>query len=52
LAFYTVRDGDSWQSIAARNGNLVRGTTLAIMNNYEVNIQPGTGERIKIVTEG
>ena len=35
LGFYTVRQGDSWQSIAARAGqNLVSATTLAIMNDH------------------
>jgi predicted Zn-dependent protease len=52
LAFYTARDGDSWQSIAARHGNLVRANELAIMNHYEVNVQPTPGDRIKIVVAG
>jgi predicted Zn-dependent protease len=52
LDFYTVRNGDSWQSIAARGGHLVRATELAIMNHHPVNEQPQPGERIKIVIEG
>jgi predicted Zn-dependent protease len=52
LAFYTVRAGDSWQAIAARHGGLVRATDLAIMNGFEVNVQPEPGARIKIVVEG
>jgi predicted Zn-dependent protease len=53
LDFYTVRPGDSWQSIAARAGkNLVGATTLAIMNDHEVSEPPQPGDRIKIVVAG
>ena len=52
LDFYTVRAGDTWQSIASRGKGLVRASELAIMNNREVNEQPAAGERIKIVVEG
>ena len=52
LDFYTVRNGDTWQSIAARGGHLVRATELAVMNHHAVNEQPQPGERIKIVVEG
>ena len=52
LDFYTVRAGDTWQSIAARGGNLVRATELAVMNHRAVNEQPEPGQRIKIVVEG
>ena len=52
LDFYVVRSGDSWQSIAARGGNLVRANDLAIMNNHAVADQPKPGARIKIVVEG
>jgi predicted Zn-dependent protease len=52
LDFYTVRPGDTWQSIASRGGDLVRAAQLAIMNNHAVNEQPAPGERIKIVVEG
>jgi predicted Zn-dependent protease len=52
LDFYVVRAGDSWQSIAARGGNLVRATDLAIMNSHAVADQPEPGQRIKIVVEG
>ncbi len=51
--FYVVKPGDSWQSIAVRQGkNIVNAATLAIMNAREVNVQPAAGERIKIVVEG
>lgn len=49
---YTVRGGETWQSIAERNGGLVKPSTLAIMNNYEPNQQPRAGDRIRIVVEG
>jgi predicted Zn-dependent protease len=50
---YVVRQGDSWQSIAARQGKgYVNAATLAIMNDREVSVQPQAGDRIKIVVEG
>ena len=53
LDFYVVRRGDSWQSIAARQGKgYVNAATLAIMNDREVNVQPQEGDRIKIVVAG
>jgi len=53
IDFYVVKAGDSWQSIAARQGrNFVNAATLAIMNDREVNVQPQPGDRIKIVVEG
>ena len=51
--FYVVRQGDSWQSIAARQSKgFVNAATLAIMNDHEVSVQPQPGNRIKIVVEG
>jgi predicted Zn-dependent protease len=53
IDFYVVRQGDSWQSIAARQGKgIVNAATLAIMNDREVNVQPQPGDRVKIVVEG
>lgn len=53
LDFYVVRQGDSWQSIAARQGKgYVNAATLAIMNDREVSVQPRQGDRVKIVVEG
>ena len=47
---YTVRGGDTWQSIAERTGDTtVTASTLAIMNNYDPNQPPRTGDRIKVV---
>jgi predicted Zn-dependent protease len=48
---YTVRQGDTWQSIAERTGT-IKPSTLAIMNNYEPNQQPRPGDRVKVVVEG
>jgi predicted Zn-dependent protease len=53
LDFYVVRQGDSWQSIAARQGKgYVNAATLAIMNDHDVSAQPKPGDRVKIVVEG
>jgi predicted Zn-dependent protease len=53
IDFYTARAGDTWQSIAERQGkSVVKATTLAIMNGYGANQQPRPGERIKIVVAG
>jgi predicted Zn-dependent protease len=50
---YTVRPGDTWQSIAQRaGGDNVRPPTLAIMNGFPPEEQPRPGDRIKIVVEG
>jgi predicted Zn-dependent protease len=53
VEFYVARQGDSWQSIAARQGkNFVNAATLAIMNDREVSEQPQPGDRVKIVVAG
>lgn len=52
LDFYTVRPGDTWQSIAARTGGLIGAAPLAIMNGHAVNEHPSPGTRIKVVVEG
>ena len=49
---YTVRAGDTWQSIAARSGGAVDAQTLAVMNNLQAGAQPQPGSRIKIVVGG
>ena len=50
---YTARDGDTWQSIAMREGQeIVKATTLAIMNGHAFGDQPRPGERLKIVVAG
>lgn len=53
IDLYTAREGDTWQSIAERQGaGIVKPTTLAIMNGHAVNDQPRPGERLKIVVTG
>lgn len=53
IELHVVKPGDSWQSIAARQGkNFVNAATLAIMNDREVHVQPAPGERVKIVVAG
>jgi predicted Zn-dependent protease len=50
---YTVRSGDTWQSIAQRTGEgTLKPATLAIMNDYEPSQQPRAGDRIKVVVLG
>jgi len=49
---YTVRSGDSWQSLSERTGGTIKPSTLAIMNNYDPTQPPRPGDRIKIVVEG
>ena len=41
VLLYTARAGDSWQSIAEREGKgVVKATTLAIMNGHAIDDQP------------
>jgi predicted Zn-dependent protease len=49
---YTVRSGDSWQEIASRFDNLLKPSTLAIMNGFEPNQTPPAGTRVKVVVGG
>jgi predicted Zn-dependent protease len=52
IDLYTVRTGDTWESIARRSGeSAIKPSTLAIMNNHDPGQQPRAGERIKIVVE-
>ena len=53
LRFYTVRQGDTWQSIAQGVGpEIVPPETLAVMNGFPVNEQPRPGDRVKVVQAG
>jgi predicted Zn-dependent protease len=50
---YTVRQGDTWDSIAARAGEgTIKPSTLAIMNHHDPAEPPPVGTRIKIVVSG
>jgi predicted Zn-dependent protease len=53
IDLYTAREGDTWQSIAERQGRgVVKPDTLAIMNGHRVAEPPKAGERLKIVVGG
>ncbi|HTV03680.1 MAG TPA: M48 family metalloprotease [Luteitalea sp.] len=53
LEIYTVRQGDSWESIAAGPGRkAVPANTLAIINGFSPQERPQPGDRIKVVREG
>ena len=52
IDLYIAREGDTWQSIAQRQGGVIKPSTLAIMNGHAVNEQPRPGERLKIVVAG
>jgi predicted Zn-dependent protease len=50
IDLYTVRAGETWQSIAqGPSGGNIQASTLAIINNFPPNEQPRPGDRIKIV---
>jgi len=50
---YTVRQGDTWESIASRAGDgTIKPSTLAIMNHRNPSEAPPPGARIKIVVAG
>ncbi|HVB37193.1 MAG TPA: LysM peptidoglycan-binding domain-containing protein, partial [Vicinamibacterales bacterium] len=53
VSLYTVRPGDTWESLAAGpGGGIVTAATLAIMNDHPATDEPRAGERIKIVVIG
>ena len=53
IAIYVVDEGDTWESLASRVGkNTVTASTLAIMNGYALDEEPGLGDRVKIVVSG
>jgi predicted Zn-dependent protease len=53
IDLYTVREGDTWESIAQRQSEgLVKPTTLAIMNGRVITDRLRPGERLKIVVAG
>ena len=52
VGLYTTVAGDSWQSIASKQSQIVRASTLAIINGHAVTDQPAAGEHIKIVVGG
>jgi predicted Zn-dependent protease len=53
IDFYTVRAGDTWESIARRAAEGgVKASSLAIMNGSDPGSRPRAGERIRIVVPG
>ncbi len=53
IAIHTVREGETWQSIAQGVGEeIVTARTLAIMNGFPANEQPLDGDVIKVVVPG
>jgi predicted Zn-dependent protease len=53
LDFYTVRPGDTWESIARQGGpGGVTAATLAVMNGSDPGTAPRAGARIRIVVAG
>lgn len=49
VEFYAVRNGDSWDSLAAAGGNVVKPATLAIINGATAATPPRPGSRIRTV---
>ncbi|MCX6552017.1 MAG: M48 family metalloprotease [Acidobacteria bacterium] len=52
IRFVTVRQGDTWASLAARTGNVVKPERLAVLNRFDPGQPPPAGQRIKIVQNG
>jgi predicted Zn-dependent protease len=50
--FYTVRTGDSWDSLARQAGGSIKASSLAIMNGSDPATAPRAGSRIRIVVGG
>ncbi len=52
LELYTVKSGDTWESIAAGPGRrAVPAQTLAIINGFSPEERPQAGDRVKVVIE-
>jgi predicted Zn-dependent protease len=49
VEFYSVRNGDTWASIAAAGGNVVKPATLAIINGQAPETPPRPGSRARTV---
>jgi predicted Zn-dependent protease len=47
--FVSVKNGDTWASLAAASGNLVKPSTLAIINGEAPNSTPRPGSRVRVV---
>lgn len=52
IELYTVRNGDTWESIASGPGRKnVPAATLAVINGFSAEERPQAGDRLKIVVE-
>jgi predicted Zn-dependent protease len=47
--FVSVKNGDTWTSLAAASGNVVKPSTLAIINGESPNSTPRPGSRVRVV---
>ena len=52
ISLYTVRAGDTWQSLAGRSGGAITAASLAAMNHVAAASQPQAGTQIKVVVAG
>ncbi len=52
LDYYTVRQGDTWESLARRGASPLRPETLAIMNGSDPGTPPRAGARIRVLVGG
>jgi predicted Zn-dependent protease len=52
ISLYTVRPGDTWQSLAGRSGGAITAAALAAMNQADGGAQPQAGAQIKVVVAG
>jgi predicted Zn-dependent protease len=49
VEFHAVRNGDTWESLAAASGGAVKPATLAIINGEPAGSEPRPGSRIRTV---
>jgi predicted Zn-dependent protease len=49
VEFVSVKNGDTWTSLAAAGGNVVKPSTLAIINGMDPGTQPRPGSRVRTV---
>ena len=49
IEFYSVRNGETWASLAAAGGNEVKPATLAIINGQAAASRPRPGSRVRTV---
>ena len=52
ISLYTVRSGDTWQSLAGRSDGAITAAALAAMNHADGGAPPPAGTQIKVVVAG